>query len=380
VRLEIEVEKRVGGFLLDAQISTDGGIVALFGPSGSGKSLTLQCVAGTIEPDRGRIAADGHVLFDSGRRISLPPQERRVGYVPQSYALFPHLTVAQNIGFGLRRRPDAEVRVEVTRLALLLHLHGLEGRYPRQLSGGQQQRVALARALAVQPRLLLLDEPFSAIDALVREVLREDLATIHRELGVGVVLVTHDLADVHALADIVAVYDRGRVLQIGDREEVFRRPATADVARFTGARNLLPGTLVSSSGGQASVDVGGGVTFTVAGPSLGAGERVVVLVQAEGVRLLADQDANAPGEHIVPGVLTRGSLQGRAYTAHVTLGSDQGPEIEVVVPVWWWDRELPSPGQRLLVAVPQAAVHIMPPAVGSIADSSLIKGTRSEPG
>src|SRR5574337_954362 len=181
--VSLSVTKRFPGFTLDARWEADEPVVALFGPSGAGKTLTLHCLAGLVRPDVGRIALGGRVFFDRATGVDLSPQSRRLGYVFQGYALFPHLTVEANVAFGLRGRPAAERR-ERTRMALeRLGLDGLERRYPAELSGGQQQRVALGRALAPDPDLLLLDEPLSALDAPLRRQLRQELMGIVREWG-----------------------------------------------------------------------------------------------------------------------------------------------------------------------------------------------------
>src|SRR5215217_3533717 len=169
--LDVSIDRQLEGFTLDVTFSTAAQMTALVGPSGSGKTLTLRTIAGILAPDAGRIVLDGEPLFDSERDIDLPPQARRVSYVPQQYALFPHLTVEDNVGFGLRGVNTAERRRRIGELLELVELSGLERRRPHQLSGGQQQRVALARALIVRPRLLLLDEPFSALDASIRQPL-----------------------------------------------------------------------------------------------------------------------------------------------------------------------------------------------------------------
>ena len=238
--LEVTFQKRLPGFALDVAFTTDKELAVLFGPSGAGKSLTLQAIAGTVPPDAGRILLDGQPLYDSSKRHHLPPQQRHVGYVPQHYALFPHLSVAENIAFGLGGVPQ---RVRTQRVAELLALFGMPGfepRLPRQLSGGQQQRVALARALAVQPRLLLLDEPFAALDDMLRETLRQELLQVHARWGITVLLVTHDLADVFALGQRVLVYDDGQIIQQGTRDEVFFRPNSRRVAEFVHTRNIVP--------------------------------------------------------------------------------------------------------------------------------------------
>jgi molybdate transport system ATP-binding protein len=193
--LDVSIYRPLDGFTLDVELSTDTPMSALVGPSGSGKTLTLRAVAGVFTPDAGRIVLDGEPLFDSERGIDLPPQARRVGYVPQQYALFPHLDVQENIGFGLRGVSAEERRRRVGELLELVDLAGMEKRRPRHLSGGQQQRVALARALIVKPRILLLDEPFSALDSGIRQPLRLSLLELQHTLGFRALLVTHDPAD-----------------------------------------------------------------------------------------------------------------------------------------------------------------------------------------
>ena len=210
--LEVAVVKRFEGFTLDAAFSSDAALTALLGPSGSGKSMTLRAVAGAIRPDAGRIVIDGDVLFDAARGIDLAPQARCVGYVPQQYALFPHLDVVGNVGFGLPDRRSAGARRRIAELLELVGLTGLERRGPHQLSGGQQQRVALARALIVRPRILLLDEPFAALDATLREPLRASLLKLQRTLGFRALLVTHDPADA-ALAGRHFLFEHGRVVE-----------------------------------------------------------------------------------------------------------------------------------------------------------------------
>ncbi len=209
--LDVMIYRSLDGFTLDVSFSTDTPMTALVGPSGSGKTLTLRAVAGVFTPDAGRIVLDDVALFDSERGIDLAPQDRRVGYVPQQYALFPHLTVQENVGFGLRGVGAAERRRRIGELLELVSLTGLERRRPSELSGGQQQRVALARALIVQPRILLLDEPFSALDSGIRQPLRQSLLELQRSLGFRALLVTHDPADA-AIAGQRFEFERGQIL------------------------------------------------------------------------------------------------------------------------------------------------------------------------
>jgi molybdate transport system ATP-binding protein len=246
-RLEVALSLHVPGFELDVQWSAGGGVAVLFGPSGAGKTLTLQCLAGLITPRAGRIVVDGRVFFDAGAGINLPAQARRVGYVFQGYALFPHLTVADNLGFGLRARPRAEQARRVARVVEQLGLGGLERRYPRELSGGQRQRVALGRGLAIEPALLLLDEPLSALDAPLRRALRDELRGLLREVGTAAVVVTHDFTEAYRLADRIVVYDGGRVVQSAPRAELLWQPASESVARIMGIPNILHGTVIKAT-------------------------------------------------------------------------------------------------------------------------------------
>jgi sulfate transport system ATP-binding protein len=214
-----------------------GGITALLGPSGSGKSTVLRMIAGLEQPDMGR------VLFGDRDCTAVPAQDRGVGFVFQSYALFKHMTVRKNIAFGMnvRKAGNDEIRKKVDELLALVQLDGLGERYPSQLSGGQRQRVAFARALAIQPKLLLLDEPFGALDAQVRVELRDWLRRFHDESHVTTVLVTHDQEEAMEVSDHVVVMNEGRVAQAGSTDDVYDRPASPFVASFVGGANLLRG-------------------------------------------------------------------------------------------------------------------------------------------
>ncbi|EGJ50124.1 ATP-binding cassette domain-containing protein [Desulfocurvibacter africanus] len=221
----IDIEKRLSNqsrqFTLQSRITTHGERLALFGPSGSGKSLTLLALAGLLRPDRGRIAMGERVLFDSEQGLFVPPSQRRVGFVFQDYALFPHLTVRQNAAFGLRRLFRRLTAAQSKRVDDVLELFGLAelaGCLPGEISGGQRQRVALARAVAPSPELLLLDEPFSALDQPLRVRVRRETRRLLDMLNIPAVLVTHDPEDVQALADIVVVYREGRVVRVAEAE------------------------------------------------------------------------------------------------------------------------------------------------------------------
>ena len=253
--LEFSATTSLGPFAYDASFAAHDEIVVLFGHSGAGKSITLQLVSGLMRPQRGRIVIADKVVFDSERGVNLPPQARRLGYVVQELALFPHMSALENIGFALPRTAANTGRVRG--LMDLLEIRDLAGRRPATLSGGQRQRVALARALARDSSLLLLDEPFSALDESLRITLRRELLQLRRSLGLTIVFVTHDLREAHLLADRIAVFDGGRLLQFAARETVFRRPNSSRVARLTGIANVCRGVVRSASAEELLVEVNG---------------------------------------------------------------------------------------------------------------------------
>ncbi len=237
--LQVEIQKQMKGFSLDVAFTASQGCLGILGPSGCGKSMTLKSIAGIVRPDRGRILLENRVLYDSERRIDMPPRKRKVGYLFQNYALFPNMTVEQNIavGLGSQGRSDAG-KEKVARMAEKFRLEGLEKRYPRQLSGGQQQRVALARILAYEPDVLLLDEPFSAMDAHLREGLRLELRKVLKNYRGITVLVTHDRDEAYQLCDRILLLNEGKVLTQGDTKAVFADPGTVQAARMTGCKNI----------------------------------------------------------------------------------------------------------------------------------------------
>lgn len=236
--LLVDIEKRLGAFHLKVCFDVENETLALLGASGCGKSMTLKCIAGIEKPDRGRIVLDGRVLFDSEKHIDLPPQKRKVGYLFQQYALFPNMTVYQNIASGVRDRKRArEIVPEIIRT---MDLEGMEQKKPCQLSGGQQQRAALARILVNEPEVLLLDEPFSALDSHLRFHLERELRRLLRGFGKPVILVSHDRDEVYRLSDRIAVVHGGRIEAMGGRKELFLAPETRNGAVLTGCKNISP--------------------------------------------------------------------------------------------------------------------------------------------
>lgn len=237
--IEIDIKKKLSHFPLELQWSAGNEIVALFGPSGAGKSMTLQAIAGLTEMDEGFIRVGEEKWFDSAAKINLPPQKRSVGYVFQHYALFPHMTVLKNILFGNPAPNSPEAHQEAMDLLKLFRLDNLEERYPKELSGGQRQRVALARALMRKPKILLLDEPFAALDLPTRKTLRAELKELRRKFNIPLVLVTHDLTEALAMADRLLIYDQGRIIQQGTVQEIINNPADDMVAELVGGLQRL---------------------------------------------------------------------------------------------------------------------------------------------
>ncbi len=238
--LLIDIEKHLGSFHLRVQMETSGGITCLLGASGCGKSMTLKCVAGIERPDRGQIILDGVTLFDSARRINLPPQQRHVGYLFQHYALFPTMTVEKNILCGLKNEKDRRQReTALAEAARLLQLEDLLRHKPHQLSGGQAQRVALARILVNRPRLLLLDEPFSALDTHLRDKLQIELKELLQGYGHDALIVTHSRDEAYRLGDHLAVMAEGELLGLKPTREFFANPETRAAAVLTGCKNIV---------------------------------------------------------------------------------------------------------------------------------------------
>ncbi len=239
--LEVTIAKRFEGFTLHADFAAGNTAAAILGASGCGKSMTLRCIAGVVKPDSGRIVLDGRVLFDSEKGIDLPPQQRNVGLLFQNYALFPNMTVEQNILCALKKEKDPAARKAACGSALrAMRLEELAHRLPSELSGGQQQRAALARILAGRPRILMLDEPFSALDSYLREEVEGEVGSLLSNFDGTALLVTHDRDEAYRLCREMIVMDSGEVLRAGTTKEVFADPRRLTAARLTGCKNILP--------------------------------------------------------------------------------------------------------------------------------------------
>lgn len=303
--LEVNIKKKLPGFDLEVAFSADSGIMAMLGPSGSGKTMTLQCVAGLTQVDEGYINLNGEVLLDTSRKIDIRPQVRRVGFVFQNYALFPHLTVRDNIAYGIRHLEKAESDGIITRLMENMHIASLGHRFPSQLSAGQQQRVALARAIAPEPRVLLLDEPFSALDAVVKESLEIELLSLQQFYKGIIILVTHNFAEGYRMSSKMAIYESGRIAQCGDKGKIVGSPANLTVAGLMGFKNLLVGTVRQIIGQDLYLEVPGLSLFKIRLPEqmqLAVGMRLTLGIRSEFVRVSAASEENSlPG--VVSGVI-----------------------------------------------------------------------------
>ena len=238
MRLLVDIKKKLKGFRLEVAFEADQDILGILGASGSGKSMTLRCIAGIETPDEGKIILNNRVLFDSERKINLPCQKRKVGFLFQNYALYPHMTVRNNIGFSLSGLSTVRREEKLSQAISMMQLEGLENRYPSQLSGGQQQRVALARALVFEPEILLLDEPFSALDEYLRTQMVNQLMSSLSGYTGTTLFVTHNMEEAYRLCQRILVVDHGRKEAYGERDEIFVHPPTLPAAQVTGCKNI----------------------------------------------------------------------------------------------------------------------------------------------
>ncbi len=371
-RLSVEITKRLPEFTLDVAWSAGDGVAVLFGPSGAGKTLTLQCLAGLIRPDAGRIVVDDRVFFDSATGVDLPPQHRRVGYVFQGYALFPHLTVGQNVAFGLRDRPRAERLARAAEVMERLGLAGLEHRRPGELSGGQRQRVALGRALAIDPALLLLDEPLSALDAPLRRSLRDELRTILRGWGTAAVLVTHDFTEAYQLADRIVIYQGGRVIQSAPRAELLWQPASEAVARIMGLRNVLHGRVVKAMPDRIQISWRGLMLEAVNSPTRSylppPDSPIAFFIRPEYVRLIR-KDRGAPDVahhmNLMRGRIVGESDFGTVWSLRLRLDAPGSPsqgdfDLEVEVPRLVYEILEIERDRHWEFSIHRGSIHVLP--------------------
>jgi molybdate transport system ATP-binding protein len=328
-------------------------VLILFGPSGSGKTTILRSVAGLEWPEAGHIRFVSRTWLDVAAGIRVSPQDRRIGYMAQDYALFPHYTVAGNIAYGLGALPAAERHARVDEMIDLFQLSGLARARPGELSGGQQQRVALARAVAPRPELLLLDEPLSALDAPTRQTLRGELRALLRHLALPSIIVTHDWAEALTLGDRIAVIVEGTVLQTGLPQEVFSRPINAEVARVVGIDTVVQGRIVKAAEGLATVEVGA-VSLTAVGGAE-EGPDVFVCLRAEDVTVERTGSGETSARNHLAGTVT--AIHSLGALAKVTL--DCGFELSALITrSALFDLHL-SVGAQVRAAFKAGSVHLV---------------------
>jgi putative spermidine/putrescine transport system ATP-binding protein len=351
LRLE-DISHRFGDVLAVRDINLDiagGELVALLGPSGCGKSTLLRIVSGFIRQSGGR------VLFDGEPVDHLPPSRRGAGIVFQNYALFPHMTVAENVAYGLEAQkwPRRRIAPRVAEMLALVHMSEFAARKPRQLSGGQQQRIALARCLATDPKVLLLDEPFGALDKNLRLDMQIEVKRLQREYGITTILVTHDQEEALSMADRIAVMARGSIEQVSSPTEIYDRPQTLFVNQFVGSANVVAGELMRAQDGVAVVRVPGGAVLKVEETAeLAAGAPVLVSVRPEQLRLEA-----APGEGRIAGVVKAVMPLGPHVVYEVETQSGTSFKVsEPRAPA----TPLRRPGESVHVAASAAACRVFP--------------------
>jgi molybdate transport system ATP-binding protein len=307
--LELRIRKLFRGgrdsapFELDLQFKTNAGVAVLFGPSGAGKTLTLDAIAGFLHPEEGRILVDDLLLLDAVAKVNLTPQQRRCGYVFQNYALFPHMTLRENLSFAAERLPRLERVRRVNDVLAQFHLEEMAGRRPHELSGGQKQRGSIARALLSGPRILLLDEPARGLDPVLRNEFYEAVAQVRREFKVPVLLVTHDVDEALELGDEMFVLDNGRLVQQGPPRDLVDRPATAHVAQLLGTANILAAEILALDPGRDTSRLrclpAAGEPFEIEGrylPGRLLGDRLKVILRQDAIRVQPRAKGGIPME------------------------------------------------------------------------------------
>lgn len=361
--LFLTIKATLSAFSLEVSWEAGAEIVLLAGPSGAGKTLTLQMIAGLLNPSSGLIRVGEDVYFDSQRKISLAPQQRCVGYVFQHYALFPHMTVRENIAYALKGQNSRDSHRAIEDMFDFLRIREIEKYYPKEISGGQKQRVALARALVRRPRILLLDEPFAALDSQIRSILQEGLVDIHDLFGIPIVLVTHDLTDAYALADRLVIYINGRCLQAGTPREVFQAPNTVEVARFLGTQNINEGKITQ-------IDTLHSLTYfhshshvfeALSRQNLYAGTRIFWCIRPEQIMLLKKDRPikESLKENILEGHITKLIPKGASYLLDF-VEKDKSLSLKIALPDHIIGKMKLAVGTEIRVSLKRGGIHFIP--------------------
>ncbi len=349
---------------LDVELTcAPGEVLALVGPSGAGKSTVLRCIAGLNRPRHGRIVTDGQIWLDTDKAIDLAPQSRAVGIVFQNYALFPHMSALANVAAAVPRGGAGMPEERARRLLELVHLAGLEERRPGELSGGQQQRVALARALARAPKVLLLDEPFAAVDQVTRRKLQRELVLLRRAVHVPIVLVTHDLEEAAMLADRLSILHHGRTLQTAPATEIMARPATALVARLLDLRNVFEGQIEGHLPDRSATMLrwGGYLLEAAYAPQFAEGAKVAWAIPSSDV-ILHRRDRPSRGERENPLAGQIEEMIALGETASITMRVEHtgGASLTLGVPLHVARRNGLAHGGAIGVSLLKTGIHCMP--------------------
>lgn len=345
--LVVEIRKKLPNFQLAASFETDGDFLGILGASGSGKSLTLKCIAGIETPDEGRILLNGRTLFDSRKGINIRSRERNVGYLFQQYALFPHYTARENILAGLPGSQE-EKEEQLEEMLRMFHLSGVEEKHPWQLSGGEQQRVALARCLIRKPEILLLDEPFSALDPALKEKVYGEVQELLGQFSGDVVMVTHSREEAYRFCPRLLIMEQGEPLAQGDTKEMFRNPGTLEAARATGCKNISPCIILPERG----------ILAAAWGLELETGEAPGPSWTHVGIRAHSLELAEGPGRNILQGEVLRVTEGLFEYEVQVgRAGWAQGDILEYMVPKKLWE-ERPS-SREIFLRFPAQALLLL---------------------
>ncbi len=362
--LSVNLKKRLHSFSAEIGLSIGEEILVLFGPSGAGKSLLLNMISGIIAPDDGVVNIDHRDVYNSDKGIEIPIRLRRIGYLFQDYTLFPHMTVYENIAYGMSGLKKHAVRTKVEELLGLMRLAGLEERYPHEISGGQKQRAALARTLATEPRLLLLDEPFSALDYQVREKLRSDLMLIHQRYPITTIFVTHDLEEAFVMGEKVAIINNGRLEQVGSREEVFYQPKTRSVAKLLGTRNIFKGRVSRVRGVELTIETDeiGEVKATI-DPimHIHKGQLVSFSIRPEEIMIIRpDRPIDKKvRDNILEGVVDATVGKGTSHTIFFRT-SDGKASLKIEMPNFAYKKIKPVKGNGIAVSLKKESIWIIP--------------------
>jgi len=362
--LSLRLKKKLHTITIDIDLTLGEETLVLFGPSGAGKSSLLHLISGILTPAGGEVTIDHREVYNSEKKINLPIRSRQIGHLFQDYALFPHMTVRDNIAYGVKAEKRDDVAQRVAELVALMRLSGLEERYPHEISGGQKQRTALARTIAAEPRLLLLDEPFSALDFQVREKLRSDVMMIHRRYPITTIFVTHDLEEAFVMGEKIAVINDGILEQVGTREEVFYRPVTRNVARLIGIKNIFRGRVARLDGKEvtlATEELGEIKAHAHPSNRLREGAHVSFTIRPEEIMIIR-KDRAIDGRvryNRVDGVVVSSVGKGASHSVFFQT-NDGRAHLKIELPNFAYRNLRPMEGKQISVSLKKESIWIIP--------------------